>query len=355
MFGPFPYFSFLVPGLVPIGKGIVACVQAMKQSLISPDPEASGRYGTGCKIVGNELFIGETLARAGAIGFQIGVVQYYSRVDANSSFTFQSEFIPDSEASGGEFGTDVDYDGAKVIVGQVNTSNGGKAVVYDWSGSAWVLDEEFDGDSLISGARFGRSVAIEGVHVLVGAPSVPGAGSARGEVQYWENIAGTWTFRNRFIGDVDVDTGRFGMGLCMVDDSTAYILRNGDATGINQSDTSTVEKWTRVTTTWSYDSEWQVDFGTDDALFASMDTDGTNLIIGYSSFDDGGLSTDNYGLALVFNQSGAELARIVGTVSDSQLGTGVSIDGTEVVVGLPTDDHNSLTDPGTAEVWDVCL
>jgi hypothetical protein len=133
----------------------------------------------------------------------------------------------------------------------------------------------------------------------------------------------------------------------MVDDATAYIsYQTGGALFI--------QKWTRSGSTWSYDSEFEVTGYTTPGTpnLATMDTDGTNLIVGIDGYDESGVGTDE-GLVLVMSQTGVVSSEIYGAVNE-EIGSAVTIDGDEAVIGVESyQDTNS--NQGHVQVWDICI
>lgn len=315
----------------------------LSQTLNSDLLRANGQYGLGLALLGNEMFVGEP----GAIGsiFVVGEVHYYTRADGNSDWERQSGFFANTQSSGQLFGSAVAYDGTNVAVGSPNPG-AGDVWVYQNKGASF--DQQILPSAAGSGDKFGQALDIVGDHLLIGAPEAESSGVSRGLVEYWENVAGTWTFRSSFISNqTPTNAQRFGQGVAMVDDSTAYVAvhKVGDLTG-----TTTIEKWTRSGTTWSYDSGWDVDYGSDSAQYMQLGTDGTNLIVGV--YQNHTVTSDE-GKVLVMSQAGEILTEIDGTELDSQLGRGVAIDGNDVVLGLAFADPSATSAAGRIEHWSL--
>ena len=318
-------------------------VTAIKQATESDLLRSNGSYGQGVSLLGNEMFIGEP----GAVGsiFAVGEVHYYTRPDASSDFTRQSGFHSPTQTNGGEFGTSIDYDGSRVIVGEPNVAK--RANIFTLAGGVATSEVEIVANTYSdSASRFSRGVALVGDHCLIGAPGQDITQTDQGGVEYWERVAGTWTFRQAFtMNATPVSIALFGSGVTMVDSSTAYI-------GWTTSGDVTIEKWSRSGTTWTYVSSFTVS-GYSITSFVSLDSDGTNLILGAESYDDGGDA--DVGLAVVLSQAGVVLEEIFGDTVGNKLGGGVSIDGSEAVIGEPGDDPSATNNAGTAGVWDVSI
>jgi len=345
-----PYFGQLLPGLAkPARGGDGSCTPTQGQTVQSDTLRADGGFGAGVKLRGNELFIGEP----GAVGsiFAVGECHYFSRADSSSSFTRQSGFFSPTQTNGGSFGTEIDYDGTRVVVSEPNVAQ--RANVFTFSEGTATSEQEITANTYTGGsARFSAGLAINGSHLLIGAPNESLTVTSQGGVEYWTESGGTWTFQQAFTMNASKAAGKiyFGGGIAMTDDATAFI---GFINGSNY----TVEKWTRSGTTWTFDSTAfsLTEYDVASTPIITMDTDGTNLVIGFPSHDSGGSTSNNYGACVVVSQNGTVLTEIIGTVIGNNVGEGCSIDGSEAAVGEPDDDPSSTSNAGTTSIWDICV
>lgn len=326
------------------GNGNGQCVAAATGEVLESDLlRLNGEFGQACKMVGNELFVGEP----GAVGslFVVGEVHYFTRVTSSSPWIRQGGFFSNSEQNGAQFGSDIDYDGARVIVGEPNVTT--SADIFTFSGGTETFEQQITGNTY--SGRFGRAVAIDGSHALIGAPSETLTVANQGGVEYWSESGGTWTFQQAFTIGVTPTAGNyFGQGITMVDDSTAYIVYCDTA---NLS-TVTVQLWTRSGTTWSYQSEWSLaGFVNPATNFVGIDNDGTSLILGQGGYDV--TTSSDEGFVLVTTQGGDIRTEIIGAVGE-EIGTAVSINGGEAAIGKAFSDPSSIANAGTVEIWDVC-
>jgi hypothetical protein len=294
------------------------------------------------KLVGNELFVGERQA-VGSI-FQVGEVHYYTRPDAETDWTRQSGFLSPTQTNSGQFGQAIDYDGDRVAVGEP----GGNTVdVFTFSSGSETHEQQITPNFVEAGQRFGRAVAIDGFHMLIGAPNRDDTFTSEGAVEYWRRSGGTWSYEGTIQQNGGVGANeQFGQGVAMTDSATAYITWNAP-TGIG------VQKFTRTGTTWSFDSEFILtDYDNPGTNYATLDTDGTSLIIAQFNWDDSGVGT-NEGVVLVTDLTGTITTTILGDPGDL-LGNSATIDGTEAVIGQESFD-DTATNQGRALVWDVCV
>lgn len=330
------------------------CVAAEKQALQSDLLRTNGNYGKGTLLRSNNLLVGETRA-VGSI-FEVGEVHYYTRASASSDFVRQSGFFAGTQQSGQAFGSSIASSATmeKVVVGSP-TPDTGDVWVYDRAAAVFTLDQEISPNTATnSGATFGADVAMDssGVHILIGAPNQDtGAGGADGGlVEYWEDVAGTWTFRQAFAsGLAYTGVQRFGQGVTMSSSTEAYIAKTSSST------LTTVERWTRAGTTWSYQDSWTLPYGSSSAAVGAlkMDFNGTNrLIFGYSIHDG---TVNDGGLVVITDLSGNVISEIEGDTLGTEFGSGVTIDGSEAVIGEWRADPTAVLNAGVAGVWDVCV
>lgn len=342
---PITYFGDLVPGFF-IKDGAGDCEVSEGTEYTSDLLRANSNYGQGVKQLGNELFVGEP----GAVGsiFSVGEVHYYTRASVGADWVRQSGFFSPTQSNGSAFGSDISYDGTRVIVAEPNVSKA--ANVFTFSGGVATIEQEITANTYTDAAsRFSRGVAINGSHALIGAPGQDLTFADQGGVEYWTESGGTWTFQQAFTAGADLAAQiNFGAGICMLDDSTAYISRNNGSA-------IQVERWTRSGSTWSYDALGTFSLvGYGSGGFTSMDSDGVNLILGFPAWDDGGSSTNNYGIAIVLSPTGNILSVVEGTTLGNQLGGGVSIDGSQAMIGEPFADPSSVSAAGIATTYGIC-
>ena len=128
------------------------------------------------------------------------------------------------EAAHDVFGADVSLSGNRVAIGSsVNSGavqEAGHVRVYEWNGQTWVqLGADIDG--LVSRARFGSSVALEGDWLAVGAIwSRLGSNSSRGRVYFFHWDGTQWQPALRVL-NAPSGTLNFGWSLSMTPDRLA--------------------------------------------------------------------------------------------------------------------------------------
>lgn len=109
---------------------------------------------------------------------------------------------------GTEYGTSVDIDGDTMVVGAWDTSYQGKnhagaAYVYRRVGGAWQFEAELHQPNPEIHDQFGRSVAVSGNVVVVGAPDFPiSAFTGTGRAHVFRRLASGWTHEATLVPSV---------------------------------------------------------------------------------------------------------------------------------------------------------
>ncbi|MCU0709161.1 MAG: FG-GAP repeat protein, partial [Pirellula sp.] len=157
-------------------------------------PQSNNRFGTSVRVDATSLFVGAPNQASGP-----GAVYVYSLAllpqDVPSNVTAGPSALPRTSASNGdEFGTSLDVSGKYVVVGAPGAqSSRGAAFVFErpTSTTPWVQTNLDYSAGANAGDRFGTSVAIDGVQLIVGAP---GRSQGRGEAfSYGIKSNGLWT------------------------------------------------------------------------------------------------------------------------------------------------------------------
>lgn len=314
-------------------------------------------------------------------------------------------------------------DGTTLAVGAFNAtaSDGhkvGKVYVYELEGQKWQLTQELQPPSLRLGSGFGVSVAIDGEHMVVGAPGVhvpiPGTPTpnSAGAVFVFEREGGQWQLEDTLLypgdstlywewgrplgisvdisGDVivagaPVDKGgavvfarsktgwhraallqaptpkvgaRFGHSVAV---SGRTVVAGEDGEGTPQQGSAYVfEKDIQSPGEWSLVQELEASDGSLDSFGYSVDIDGDRIVVGAYHGDFNGLST---GTAYLFlrEPSGAwpktENERFVASdpvAKFGNLGECVAIDGSNVVAGAFSAWEGNEK-PGAAYLFEVEL
>ena len=145
------------------------------QKLTASDPSASDNFGYAVAISGNRVLVGAIYKDAGGI-VDSGQVYVYEWNSGTSKYDEIQKLTAGDPSASDVFGTSVAISGNRVLVGARGKDAGGlvdsgQVYVYDWNSgtSRYVEIQKLTASDPSASDNFGRSVAISGNRVLVGA------------------------------------------------------------------------------------------------------------------------------------------------------------------------------------------
>jgi hypothetical protein len=277
---------------------------AQQAKLLATDRVSGDLFGAAVVVDDDTALIGAE--GHDASGDAAGAVYIFVRT--GEVWTQQAKLLALDGSAGDLFGFSVDLDGDSAIVGALFDDalgvNAGSAYVFERSGGIWLQAAKLLASDGSANNQFGKTVAIDGETVLVGAPRYddPDQGQKAGAVYAFYRKAGIWSERERLRA-----LGGFG----------------GDRFG------------------------------------GSVALDGDHALIGAVGRPDSpSEARTNSGAAYIFERRGlswlrqrkvltAESAR-----SRDQFGTAVAINGQDLIVGVPLDDQ-AVQQAGAAFVFSL--
>ena len=259
--------------------------------LTASDPASQELFGWSVAVDGTEVVVGASNDNSK------GSVYVFSEPAGGwASATSNVKLTAFDGANGDDFGRSVAIDGDTVVVGAEDDDDGGSK-----SGSAYVFSKPAGGWATASngakltaadaaeGDRFGRSVAIDGSTVVVGAPNDDDGGADSGSAYVFSEPAGGWatTSGNMKLTAADAAAdGRFGHSVA-IDDTTVMVGAHGDDDA--GSGSGSVYVFTEPSAGWATTSSSfklvAADGATNDWHGLSVAIDGTTVVVG-APFDD---------------------------------------------------------------------
>lgn len=255
------------------------------------------------------------------------------------------------------FGLAVDIDGNTAVVGapDAGPSNRGEVYIYARSGDAWSLLQTIDAPYLdTNNTEFGRSVAISGTTLVIGAPRRNWGGhTQQGRVYVYTRSAillpDPWSLQAAFSpSDINPAQGEanahFGWSVAIDGDTLLVGAPNREWNGFEAGGRTYV--FTRADDTWTFEDT--LVGGTDAAGRSgwSVALDGDEALVGAPAYGD------SEGRASFFRrQLGSwSLVETFGTSSQAgdQFGYSVALDGDFAGVGVP---FSGEFDVGTAYLY----
>jgi hypothetical protein len=325
-----------------------------EQTRLTTDGLPDDQQGNAVAIDGDTAVVGASQADVDEFGAS-GAAYVYVRDADGDGWDRQATLLPDGERDWGlVFGRSVAIDGDTIVVGAtgaaVGDSRPGAAYVFVRDGDTWTQQAKLSTPDVRWGAEFGFSVAVDGDTVAVGVPGEHlGDDNAAGVVYPFTRDGGTWTIGPRLAGSGVSSFGNFGWSVSLDGGTLLVGAPNSTARGVFRQGAAYVFTddgdggWTERAMLLPSDPAPELAFGT------SVDVDGGTAVVGASG---PGLDyVPSHGAAYVYEGDGAawaEQAKLTstGTHVNDRFGWSVGVDGGTVVVGAPYQGRTAGVDLG---------
>ena len=289
-------------------------------------------------------------------GEQSGSV--YVFVHNGTTWTQQAKLTSTTGSAGDQFGFSVAIDADTIVVGAYldddnGSTNSGSASVYTRTGNNWTEQAKLTPSNGAASDNFGVSVAISGDTIVVGARGADGNGiTNRGSASVYTRTGNTWTMQAKLTASDGAMDDQFGRSVAMDGDTVVIGAWLDDDKG-EQSGSAYV--FMRMGATWTEQAKLVASDGAAaDQLGLSVAIASDTIVVSADEDDDNGTTS---GSAYVFMRTGTTWTEQVkllasdGTAGDN-FGWSVAIDGATIVVGAQQDDDNGA-DSGSAYIHDL--
>ena len=240
-------------------------------------------------------------------------------------------------------------------------SGNGAGAVYVWkhNGTSWALDARILPEASAGLGNFGRSVAIDGNRLIVGAPLSPNDGASgtayRGNAYVYTYDGTNWNLQATLGSDNPIDDEYFGFSVAL--DGNNYVVGAPLSDTIRTSDKGKVYYFSSGATTPS--NVIQPAAAQRGSGFGhSVDFDGTRIIVGapWSKDDPDNNGLSPRGQAFYLNVSNLSTAKELSLAGgdangENRFGWDVAISGDKVLVGAPYDAGQN----GTVFHYDISI
>lgn len=348
-------------------------------------------FGYSVAIHNDFIVIGAIEDRYDATGanplFQAGAVYIYKK-NASGPWVFTQRIVCADREIGSRFGSDVDIDGSRIIVGASFEDgdnilpflpNSGAAYIFEYNGQNWNQTDKivpFD-----RGAQdwFGISVAISGDYAIVGAFNEDEDGIGQNTVLnsgsayvFERNTNTTWTQVDKLVSSDRGTNEFFGISVAIdgdliivgatndfQDENAQASLPKAGSAFIFKRNNQTINNWPLLKKIDASDREQFDQFG------YSVSISNGIAIVGAYVEDDGilGNSIEPYaGAVYEFHENGGawnETQKIVASdrISNDRFGSSVSISDGKLIVGASYEDHDEngttfLSNSGSAYIFE---
>ena len=334
-------------------------LRAEVAKLTASDAAGGDQFGHGVAVDGDTMVVGapsEDSLRGAAYVFVRDAGVWGEAAKLTASDGAQDDW----------FGWSVAIDGDTVVVGAFEDDDGafnaGSAYVFTKPVSGWATaasSVKLTASDPAAGDWFGKSLAIDGDTVVVGAENDDDGGTNSGSAYLFSEPAGGWasaTSNVKLTASDAAGSDVFGRSVA-IDDGTVVVGAGGDDDGAANSGSVYVFSepaggWASATSSVKLTAS---DPAADDWFGRSVAIDGTTIVVGADLDDDGGA---NSGSAYVFSEPADGWATATSSVkltasdpaSADRFGWSVAIDGDTVVVGAYGDDDGGSSS-GSAYVF----
>ena len=322
----------------------------------SGEGASADRMGQSVAVSNDTAVVGAYLANesSGTIA-DAGTVHVFKR-DSSTTWSRQQKISSPIPTASDQFGNAVAISGDTLVVAAVqddetSASNSGAVYVYTRASNVWTLQQRLIASSATASAAFGRSVAVDGDTLIVGASQ---ANSGTGAAYVFTRSGNTWAQQqillasdaaanDYFGGSVAISGDRLIVGAeranvgTKIDVGAAYVFRrNGVGTWVAQ---------TKLTPTT---------FTNDDNFGISVSISGATIVVGQPYLGEG--VDSNKGAAIVFvEQAGTWVNQATLVASDAKandfFGRSVAISGDLLVSGSYFDDFSTVVNGGSSYLF----
>jgi hypothetical protein len=182
---------------------------------ITPTLSPQDQFGCSVAVLGTTVLVGAQ----GDTGND-GAAYVYVRGSATPPWAQQGgKLLPQTRVTSASFGVSVALGTDTAVVGAPGQTDAGSAFVFRRAGTTWGSGQALTLGAplapLSNGDSFGRSVAVSGTWLLVGAPGADVGGVLDAGAVFFFERSGSFVSRQRFDTPTPVDSGEFGRAVVM--------------------------------------------------------------------------------------------------------------------------------------------
>ena len=226
-------------------------VWTQQAKLIADDAGPGDKFGSSVAVSGDSIVIGTPSETP--TGTDSGTAYVFTRADG--TWTQQAKLTGSGQAFNHMFGWSVAIDGDTAVVGALNdttkATNSGAAYVFTRADGTWTEQAKLTASDGALDHKFGRSVAISGDTVVVGAAGVKDKGADTGAVYVFFRSDGTWTEQGRLTASDAAAADNFGWSVSVSGDTVVAGALNDTAKG---PDSGSVYVYKRTGSVWAQEA-----------------------------------------------------------------------------------------------------
>jgi nucleoside-specific outer membrane channel protein Tsx len=251
---------------------------SQQAKLTASDGAGGDRFGVSVAVSGGTAVIGANQHTVGINGNQGAA---YVFVQSGTSWSQQAELTASDGAASDLFGSSVAVSGGTAVIGayahQVGTNSAqGAAYVFVQTGTSWSPQAELTASDGLTGDEFGRSVAVSGGTVLIGAD---GSNLFEGAAYVFVQSGTSWSQQAELTASDGAGGDQFGVSVA-VSGGTAVIGANLHTVGMNGNQ-GAAYAFAQSGTDWSEQAELTASEGAASDFFgSSVAVSGGTAVIG---------------------------------------------------------------------------
>ena len=325
--------------------------------LNNPTPDISDNFGYAVAIGGMRVLVGAP--NDDTAGYDTGSAYMYEIAGATPTVPVLTLVDP-GPPGGDRFGQSVAISGSRIVVGaylnDLDALDTGRAYVFDLAGSTPSVPEvvlSIPSPTILD--QFGVSVAISGSLAVVGAPAEDTGGSSAGSVYVFDVNGATPSVPILTVNNPEPNSGDFFGSAVALSGTRLVVGADNDDTGATN--TGIVYVFDLAGATPGVPTHVLANpTPAPSELFGDVvAVSGDRVVVGVPNDSEMGSGS---GAVYVYDLSGVSPTDPVVTLfhptpsTADRFGAAVAINGSKVVVGTPSDDDGGIT-TGTAHVFDV--
>jgi hypothetical protein len=326
--------------LAAAGLGAQACAQCETSTLLADVPSHNAQLGTSVDFSGTRLVVGEPEADDAQPNG--GAATLYRKV--GDGWTPISLLVAEDAESFDDFGRSVAFDGDVVVVGapgkDLAGDNEGAAYVFRDTGGAWPQEQRLTPTTPAEGDRFGWSVDVEGDVCVIGAFGDDEQANSAGAAYVFRFDGEAWQQEAKLLPSDPAPLAQFGRSVAIDGDRVLVGAWQDDEQGFF---TGSAYSFVFDGEAWQEEDKLLADDGAAFRWFGlDLDLDGAVAIVGaYGDEEVGGLEA---GAAYVFELDGAQWVQAdkllaADAEANARFGWAVAIDGASAWVGATGDSE----------------
>lgn len=254
--------------------------------------------------------------------------------------------------------------GTKLVAGAYGAnvpgvSNNGTAYVYSLVGSTWVQEAKLLPSAAYAVDKTGWSVSMsyDGTRIALGSPYKT-IGSSNGAAYVFALQYGNWVEEALLIPDQIQSGSYFGYDVFLSDDASRLVVSSYNKTE-NAAGQGAVYVFKRLNSKWDQEAKFShMDYSSNDYFGFAVSGNSNCDRISVGAYLKTSPSASQSGVGYLFERIGDNWKQISRITPSDRAATDAfgwdcdsSRDGLRLIFGAPTDDHSSLTDPGSVYIY----